>query len=508
MNTPNNSPREDITADHLSAREEKLRRLRAQGIDAYPAKYNRSHSSTEARVLFNKLLEAADPDITKTQPVSIAGRIMAVRIMGKNSFLDIKDADGHIQAHFRVDTLGESYALLKEIDIGDFLGVTGPIFKTRTGEITIEATQFTFLSKSLRSLPEKWHGLKDKEQRYRQRYLDLIANDEIMPVFLNRSRIIQSIRTYMLNAGFVEVDTPVLVPVAAGALAKPFVTRHHALGQNLYMRIATELYLKRLIVGGFHKVFEIGRVFRNEGIDQNHNPEFTLMESYEAYADYEDVMKLVENLLSTVVLEITGSHTINYGDHILDFSVPWKRSTFSAAILEHSEIDIEPYLGSGKNIEDLISCARDKGFDIQSGPPHQILDKLLSLAVEPNLIQPIFITDHPKIMSPLAKTRGDNPAIAERFEAFIGGMEIANAFSELNDPVEQRTRFSEQEEIREQYSDEEADRTDDDFLTSLEYGMPPTGGLGIGIDRIVMLLTNQQSIRDILLFPQMRSRDT
>lgn len=508
MNGPNNSPIEDPTGDHLSARQDKLRRLRAKGIDTYPTKYSRSHTSTEARILFNTVVETAGETVTQTQPVSIAGRIMAVRIMGKNSFLDIKDGAGHLQAHFRVDTLGESYALLKELDIGDFVGITGPLFKTRTGEVTIAATEFTFLSKSLRSLPEKWHGLKDKEQRYRQRYLDLIANDEIMPVFLKRSRIIQAIRSYMIKAGFIEVETPVLVPVAAGALAKPFVTRHHALGQNLYMRIATELYLKRLIVGGFHKVFEIGRVFRNEGIDQNHNPEFTLLESYEAYANYEDVMRLVETLLSTVVQETTGGTTIEYGEYTLNFSVPWKRMSFSNAILEYANIDISPYLKSEKNIEHLISSAQDKGFDVQPGPPHQIFDKLLSLAVEPNLIQPIFITDHPKIMSPLAKTKPGNPEIVERFEAFVGQMEVANAFSELNDPEEQRNRFSEQEEIREKYSDEEADRTDDDFLTSLEYGMPPTGGLGIGIDRIVMLLTNQQSIRDILLFPQMRSRDT
>ena len=508
MNAPNNNTIEEPAEDHLSARQEKLRRLRAKGIDAYPTKYTRSHTSAEARVLFNTAVETAGATITQTQPVSIAGRIMAVRIMGKNSFLDIKDGDGHLQAHFRVDTLGESYDLLKELDIGDFVGITGPIFKTRTGEVTIAAAEFTFLSKSLRSLPEKWHGLKDKEQRYRQRYLDLIANDEIMPVFLNRSRIIQSIRAYMIKAGFVEVETPVLVPVAAGALAKPFITRHHALGQNLYMRIATELYLKRLIVGGFHKVFEIGRVFRNEGIDQNHNPEFTLLESYEAYANYEDVMRLVEGLLSAVVQETTGGNTIHYGNYTLDFSVPWKRMSFSDAMLEYANIDISPYLKAEKTVAHLISSAQDKGFDVQPGPPHQIFDKLLSLAVEPNLIQPVFITDHPKLMSPLAKTKPGNPEIVERFEAFVGQMEIANAFSELNDPEEQRNRFSEQEEIREKYSDEEADRTDDDFLTSLEYGMPPTGGLGIGIDRIIMLLTNQQSIRDILLFPQMRSRDT
>ena len=443
---------------------------------------------------------------SKTSPISVAGRILALRDMGRNTFTDIRDGTDRLQVHFREDLLGEGYATLKDLDIGDFLGVKGPVFRTRTGEVTVEAHQFTLLSKSLRPLPEKWHGLRDVEQRYRQRYLDLIANEEVMPVFIKRSRIIESLRSFMKGRGYLEVDTPVLVPVAAGALARPFLTRHHALDRELYMRIATELYLKRLIVGGFDKVYELGRVFRNEGVDQDHNPEFTLLESYEAYADYNDMMALVEDLVPTIAAEVLETTQVQYKDHTIDLSPPWRRVSFCEAVHQHSGIDLEPFLQGRKGLGELEAQAREKGFALEEGPAHRVYDKLLALAVEPHLVQPTFIVDYPMVMSPLAKQKPDDPALVERFEAFAATLEIANAFTELNDPQEQRHRFQLQEEVRQQFADEEADRTDEDFLLALEYGMPPTGGLGIGIDRLVMLLTGQASIRDVMLFPQLRSK--
>jgi lysyl-tRNA synthetase class 2 len=442
----------------------------------------------------------------KTEAVTLAGRIMALRSMGKNTFADLRDGTDKIQALFKSDSLGEPYAVLKDLDLGDFLGVTGPLFRTRTGEITVEAQSFTVLSKSLRPLPEKWHGLKDVEQRYRQRYLDLIANEEVKPVFIKRSRIIQSIRNFMDWRGYIEVDTPILVPVAAGALARPFVTHHHVLDQELYLRIATELYLKRLIVGGLDKVYEIGRVFRNEGIDQDHNPEFTLLESYEAYADYNDIMSLVENLVSSVARDVLGSTSVQHEGHTIDLDPPWRRLPFCEAVYQHTGIDLDPYVQQNKDLDSLIREARERGLQVQEGPPHRVFDKILSLTVEPHLIQPTFITDHPLVMSPLAKQKPGQPYLVERFEAFAANMEIANSFTELNDPIEQQRRFQMQEEVRRRYADEEADRTDEDYITALEHGMPPTGGLGIGIDRLVMLLTSQPTIRDVVFFPQLRSK--
>ena len=372
----------------------------------------------------------------------------------------------------------------------------------------MEAHQFTFLAKALRPLPEKWHGLRDVELRYRQRHLDLISNsEEVMPVFVKRSRIIDAIRAFMNGRGYLEVDTPVLVPVPAGALARPFATHHHSLDRQLFMRIATELYLKRLIVGGFDRVYEIGRVFRNEGLDQDHNPEFTLLESYQAYADYNDIMELVEELVSTVAREVLGSTTVHFHNNEIDFSPPWPRLHFTEAVHHHSGIDVTPYINGDADITALAVQAREKGFDIPAAPAHRALDKLLSLAVEPHLVQPTFIVDYPMVMSPLAKQKPGQPAIVERFEAFAGTLEIANSFTELNDPDEQRRRFALQEQLRLEFDDEEADRTDEDFLQALEYGMPPTGGLGIGIDRLVMLLTGQPTIRDVMLFPQLRSKD-
>ena len=427
---------------------------------------------------------------------------MSLRVMGKTAFLDLRDGSGKIQAQLRRDVLDDQYQLTKQLDLGDFLGVTGPTFRTRTGEITVEAQKLTILAKSLRPLPEKWHGLRDIEQRYRQRYVDLISNPEVKTVFVQRSKIISSIRSFLDARGFIEVETPVLVPVAAGALARPFITRHHALDQELYLRIATELYLKRLIVGGFDKVYELGRVFRNEGVDQDHNPEFTLLESYEAYASYTDVMKMVEEMISSVAIEVLGTCQVQYKHQTIDLTPPWKRVPLREEIHRCSGVDIDEHPSASA----LGTRLRELGVDVR---PHEsrgrLIDKLLSVYVEPHLTLPTFLVDYPEEMSPLAKPKPGTPGYVERFEGFAASMEIANSYSELNDPELQRQRFTAQEELRLAYMDEEVDRLDEDFLSALEYGMPPTGGLGMGIDRLVMLLTGQPTIRDAVLFPQLRS---
>ena len=490
----------------LTNRQQKLERLKNRGIDPYPARFQRSHTNTDAAALFLEE-ERLHGSGARTSPVTAAGRIHALRAMGKNTFVDLRDGTGKLQVHLRLDLLGEDYSLLKDLDLGDFLGIRGPLLRTRTGEVTIEAHQVTLLSKALRPLPEKWHGLRDVEQRYRQRYLDLIANATVKLVFLQRSKIIENLRSFMNRRGYIEVDTPVLVPVAAGALARPFITHQHSLDQDLYLRIAIELYLKRLIVGGFDKVYELGRVFRNEGVDQDHNPEFAMLESYETYADYNDIMRLVEDMVSTIAVEVLNTTQVQYGEDIIDLTPPWQRLTFFEAIYRFSGIDIEPYVHGKKDIEELIAVARKRGLDVPLGPAFRIYDKLISLAVESHLIQPTFIVDYPVAMSPLAKQKPEDSALVERFEAFAAGMEIANSFTELNDPQEQRKRFEAQEELRHQYSDEETDRTDEEFLLALEYGMPPTGGLGMGIDRLVMLLTGQTTIRDVMLFPHLRSKE-
>ena len=490
--------------DLLRSRQDKLNQLRQRGINPYPPRYNRSSTAHAAAALFEDV-EKQQGEGARTSPVSVAGRIMSLRTMGKAAFLDLRDGTGKLQAHLRSDLLDEQFQLVKELDIGDFLGVEGALFRTRRGEITVEAQNLTVLAKSMRPLPEKWHGLRDVEQRYRQRYLDLISNPEVKAVFIQRSKIINAIRSFLDQRGFVEVDTPVLVPVAAGALARPFTTHHHTLDEDLFLRIATELYLKRLIVGGFDKVYEIGRVFRNEGMDQDHNPEFTLLESYEAYADYTDVLNMVEEMVSTVAKSALGTTTVQYRDQTIDLTPPWRRTSFCDAIREHSGIDLGPYLRAEKPLEGLVSEARHRGLDLGDAPSFKVYDKLFSSTVEPKLIQPTFVLDYPKLISPLAKEKEGDPSLVERFEGFAGGMEIANAYSELNDPEEQRRRFVDQEEWRERFQEEETERTDADFLEALAYGMPPTGGLGVGIDRLVMLLTGQATLRDALLFPQMRS---
>ena len=479
----------------------KLARIRANGLDPYPARFHRTFDSATATALFEEL-EETDPPDERLQNVSLAGRITSMRTMGKAAFLDLQDASGSIQALLRQNNLEDGFDLLKNLDIGDHLGVRGNLIRTRTGQVTIDALELTVTAKGMRPLPEKYHGLRDVETRYRQRYLDLIANqDEVMPVFVLRSKVIRGIRRFLDDRGFLEVDTPVLVPVAAGAHAKPFVTHHNALDQQLYLRIATELYLKRLIIGGFDKVYEIGRVFRNEGIDQDHNPEFTLLESYEAYADYNDIMEMVEQMVSTIAIEVNGSTKVAIGDDVIDFAPPWQRVSLREELEKRSGVDLESY-----NDDALRQKAGEVGIDTKVLESRgRLIDKLLSTFVEPRLIQPTFVLDYPEEMSPLAKAKPDSPGYVERFEAFAFGMEIANSYSELNDPKIQRERFETQAQIQRLYENEEVDRQDDDFLTAMEYGMPPTGGLGIGIDRLVMLLAGQPSIRDVLLFPQMRT---
>ena len=479
----------------------KLARIRANGLDPYPARFHRTFDSATATALFEEL-EETDPPDERLQNVSLAGRITSMRTMGKAAFLDLQDASGSIQALLRQNNLEDGFDLLKNLDIGDHLGVRGNQIRTRTGQVTIDALELTVTAKGMRPLPEKYHGLRDVETRYRQRYLDLIANqEEVMPVFVLRSKVVRGIRRFLDDRGFLEVDTPILVPVASGAHAKPFVTHHNALDQQLYLRIATELYLKRLIIGGFDKVYEIGRVFRNEGIDQDHNPEFTLLESYEAYADYYDVMEMVEQMVSTIAIEVNGSTKVAIGDDVIDFAPPWQRVSLREELEKRSGIDLESY-----NDDTLRQKAGEVGIDTKVLESRgRLIDKLLSTFVEPHLIQPTFVLDYPEEMSPLAKAKPDSPGYVERFEAFAFGMEIANSYSELNDPKVQRERFEAQAQIQRLYENEEVDRQDDDFLIAMEYGMPPTGGLGIGIDRLVMLLAGQPSIRDVLLFPQMRT---
>jgi len=488
---------------------EKLERIRGRGLNPYPHSYHRSHTIQEAITLFER--HERNPDDVSISGLSLAGRITASRLMGKIAFFDIRDGSGKIQFYFRRDFLGdEKYELLRDLDIGDIIGATGNIVRTRTGEITLEATDFTILSKSLQPLPEKWHGLVDIEKRYRQRYLDLISNEEIKPIFMLRSQIITALRHFLNEQGFIEVETPVLQPVAGGAMARRFKTYHHALDQDLYLRIALELYLKRLIIGGFDKVYEFGRVFRNEGISTRHNPEFTMLESYQAYADYNDIMKLVEDIVNYVATEVIGKTEIKFGDDIINLAPPWQRLSLRDTIKKYCDIDFEDYPDAEslrkrmEQSEMTVDPEKDRG---------RLIDELLSTFVEPHLIQPAFLIDYPVEMSPLAKRKRDNDRLVERFEAFIGGMEIANAFTELNDPLDQEERFRQQKDMligesamASSDGESEVEVIDEDFLQAMEYGMPPTGGLGVGIDRLVMLLTDKQSIREVILFPQLKTK--
>ena len=488
----------------LRSRRLKLDRLVERGVDPFPPRFNRSHTTAEAAAALTAGHAGSDgvgADVEGVE-VSVAGRMIRMRSMGKASFADIEDSEGHVQLFMRQNTLGDGYALLDDLDLGDFVGATGTMMRTRMGEVSVEVQSVMLLAKALRPPPEKFHGLRDVEQRYRQRYLDLISNRDVHATMRARSRIVSAIRAFFDGRGYLEVDTPVLVPVPAGAMAQPFITHHNALDRQLYLRIATELYLKRLIVGGMDKVYEIGRVFRNEGIDADHNPEFTLLESYEAYADYNDIMRLVETLVPQIAQTTTGSTTVTYEGVELHLAGPWPRVSLHEGVKEHAGIDLNDY----PDAESLADKMRELGVPATYAESRgRLIDKLVGTYVEPKFIQPTFLVDYPVEMSPLAKASPTDPRYAERFEAFAAGMEIANSFTELNDPDVQKARFTEQEELRKRYQGEDLDRMDEDFITALEHGMPPTGGLGIGVDRLVMLITGQQSIRDVLLFPQTRS---
>ncbi len=478
----------------------KLQRMRDRGIDPDPARYNRTHSSTQAVAAF----EAWEPKQKGDAPVvSVAGRVTAMRTMGKVIFIDLRDGDGRIQVLVRTNGVPEGdLETLKDTDLGDIIGSNGPLMRTRTGEVTVEATGITMLAKALQAPPEKWHGLQDVEQRYRQRYRDLMANEEVRTIFKTRAAIVSAMRRYLDGRGFMEVETPVLQPEAGGAAATPFVTHHNTLDQDFVLRISLELHLKRLLVGGFDKVYEIGRIFRNEGVSTKHNPEFTMLECYEAYADYNEVMRMVEEMVSTIAKTVlNGDMKVQFDEHEIDFTPPWRRVTMRDALIEEAGLDIEEFSTRDMLYDEL---KRRQVPDLEPGFSWgKLIDEAVSHYVEPKLIQPTFLTDYPKEISPLAKSKPGEPGIVERFECFVAGFEVGNAYSELNDPLDQRERVLEQARLR-AAGDDETESVDEDYLTALEHGMPPTGGLGIGIDRLTMILTGQRSIREVILFPALR----
>ncbi|HOO56516.1 MAG TPA: lysine--tRNA ligase [bacterium] len=480
--------------EQVQQRLEKIEKLRELGVKPYERKYERTHYAREVAENYDALSESQ-------QMVSVAGRMKTVRRMGKASFADLWDDSGKIQVYFKLNNLGEEkYEIFKLVDIGDIIGVSGKVFKTRTEEITIVAEDIVMLSKSLRELPEKWHGLRDVELRYRRRYVDLIANPDVKTVFEMRFAIIRRIREFLFEKNFIEVETPMMQAVPGGAAARPFITHHNALDIDLYLRIAPELYLKRIAVGGFERIFEINRNFRNEGISTKHNPEFTMLELYQAFADYNDLMTLSEQLIADAAQAVTGSTKIVFGEIELDLTPPWTRIKWVDAFKQFADLDLDLGMDAAQLFELCKEKRVDADPDMNKG---QLLDRLFDDLVEPNLVQPTFLYDYPTEISPLARQHDDNPAITERFELFINCMEMANAFTELTDPMEQLRRFEHQQALRDA-GDEEAPPVDEDFVTALQYGLRPTGGLGMGIDRLVMLLTNQQSIRDVIFFPTLR----
>ena len=476
-------------------RREKLAELQSAGKNPYEiTSYDVTHTAKEIRDRFEEL---------EGKPVSLAGRIMTRRKMGKASFVDIRDNTDRMQSYVRLDDVGEeSYNAFKKWDIGDIIGLKGTVFKTKTGEISVHATDIVLLSKSLLPLPEKFHGLTDTDMRYRQRYVDLIVNPEVRDTFYKRSQILREIRTYLDGKGYLEVDTPVLHTLEIGAAARPFVTHHNALDLDMYLRIETELYLKRLIVGGFDRVYEVGRIFRNEGMDTSHNPEFTSIEMYQAYTDYFGMMDLIEDMYRTITLHVCGSGVITYQGTEIDMVSPWARMTMVEAVKQYAGVDYADWVDD----EAARACAKERGVEVEEGASAtkgHVLIAFFEAFVEDKLIQPTIIYDYPVENSPLAKRKPSDPAFTERFEYFIYNREMGNAFSELNDPIDQKARFVKQVEAkRAQGANAEVD---EDFITALEYGMPPTGGLGFGLDRLVMLLTDSASIRDVLLFPTMKS---
>lgn len=483
-------------SEQAQFRRAKLAELQQQGNDPFQkVKYDVTHHSTDITENFEKM---------EGQSVSLAGRLMSKRGMGKVSFCDMQDRLGRIQLYVRRDNVGEEeYKEFKKLDLGDLIGVEGTVFRTQKGEISIQVMKYTLLAKSLLPLPEKWHGLKDVDTRYRQRYLDLIVNPGSRDALEKRSKIVSAMRRYLDTRGYMEVETPVLNTIPGGAAARPFITHHNTLDIDMYLRIATELHLKRLIVGGMEKVYEIGRIFRNEGMDTKHNPEFTTIELYEAYTDYYGMMDLAENMVRAIAQEVLGTTHITYQGQEIDLETPWKRWTMTEAVKHYTGIDFDTI----KTDEEAIAAAKSVGIEIEGEMARgNVLNLLFEEKVEENLVQPTFIMDYPVEVSPLTKRKPDKPELTERFELFVTGRELANAYSELNDPIDQRERFMRQMELRAK-GDEEANMIDEDFLTALEYGMPPTGGIGMGIDRLVMLLTDSPSIRDVLFFPTMKPLD-
>lgn len=483
--------------EQMQVRLDKMHKIKEHGWLPFGHKFEWSHHAADIAEQFEEL--SANETI-----VRLAGRVMAIRGHGKTCFMDLMDKSGRIQLYVRKDAIGEeNYALIKMMDIGDIVGVCGTVFRTHMGELSIKAVSLEMLSKSLRPLPEKWHGLKDIEMRYRQRYVDLIVNPEVRDTFVKRSQIIKSVREILDNRDFLEVETPIMHSIAGGAAARPFITYHNALDMQLYMRIAPELYLKRLIVGGMERVYELGRVFRNEGIDIKHNPEFTIVEIYQAFADYKDMMELTETIVSQTAQKVLGTMKITYEGQEIDLTPPWNRMTMIEAVAKYTGQDFTGVtdIEEARKMAAVINVPIEKTYGIG-----KIINACFEEHVEDKLIQPTFITGHPKEISPLAKSSVENPEITDRFEGFIYAREICNGFTELNDPIDQRERFVKQVEER-KAGDDEAHMMDEDFVNALEYGLPPTGGLGIGIDRLVMFLTDSTSIRDVLFFPHMRHKN-
>lgn len=489
------------TSSVVEERIKKIETLKEKGINPYPAGYKYDITASEVVERFKDL--AVDTLEEGAETFSMAGRIMAIRNFGKASFIHIQDSTGRIQAYIRKDKVGEDqYNVFKLIDIGDFIGIKGAFFKTKTGELTILADEIKLLTKSLKPLPEKWHGLTDVETRYRQRYVDLIVNEDVKKVFLLRSTIIQCFRNFFMKKGFLEVETPMMQPIPGGATARPFKTFHNTLGMHLYLRIAPELYLKRLVVGGLERVFEINRNFRNEGISVRHNPEFTMVEFYMAYATYEDLMVFTEELFNYILDETLGKNVIEYQGKSLDFTAPWKRISFIDSLKEMAGVSQEVL----NNPDAAVKFCESHNIAVtKKDKPGKVLANIFDELVEPKLINPTFVYGYPIEISPLSRRNDQDPEIADRFELFIDGKEIANAFTELNDPVDQRERFMQQVAMRDE-GDEEAQFMDEDFVNALEHGLPPTAGEGIGVDRVIMLLTNSPSIRDVIFFPHMRAR--
>ena len=487
--------------DQEVQRRQKLQTLRSQGIEPYQSRFDRTHSSAEAIGLFEQAEKSGGAE-TRTERVALAGRLVALRVMGKATFAHLQDFSGRIQLLAKVDKLGaEPYRRFTDLDLGDVIGVHGTLFRTKRGEITCEIDDFLLLAKSLRPLPEKYHGLKDKELRYRQRYLDLIANPDVMAVFLARSRLVEEARTFLRGRGFTEVETPVLQAMAGGAAARPFRTHHNALDMDLYLRIALELHLKRLIIGGFDRVYEIGRIFRNEGMDQWHSPEYTMLELYQAYTDVEGMLELTESLVIHLVERVKGTPTIQYQGQEIHFTRAFARIEMVGAV---SQVVDEDLLKA--DVPMLEGLIKKHGIEPKPGLGWGgLIAELFEELVQDTLVQPTFVLGHPVEVSPLARRRSSDPRLTDRFELFIAGEEIANAFSELNDPDDQRARFEDQARAR-AAGDDETHPMDEDFLTALEYGFPPTGGMGMGIDRLAAILTDQPSIRDVILFPHLRAR--